>query len=153
MSKEMKIIGVAPLISIPTFLYLGLTIIISYSANGMFTITHEGYITLAVFGVAMILIGALMVASCGRKLLKSFNKGILMKDGLYRIFRNPMYAAYMLFVVPGICLLFNSWLVLSTVVINSLLFFIFIRREHRYLQEKFGKEYEVYLQKVLIKFL
>ena len=153
MSKEMKIIGVAPLIAIPTFLYLGLTIIISYSAKGMFTITHEGYTTLAVFGVAMILIGALMVASCGRKLLKSFNKGILMKDGLYRIFRNPMYAAYMLFVVPGICLLFNSWLVLSTVVINSLLFFIFIRREHRYLQEKFGKEYEVYLQKVLIKFL
>lgn len=153
MSKEMKIIGVAPLIAIPTFLYLGLTIIISYSANGMFTITHEGYTTLALFGVAMILIGALMVASCGRKLLNSFNKGILMKDGLYRIFRNPMYAAYMLFVVLGICLLFNSWLVLSTVVINSLLFFVFIRREHRYLQEKFGKEYEVYLQKVLIKFL
>jgi len=94
-----------------------------------------------------------MVASCGKKLLKSFNKEKLMTDGLYKIFRNPMYAAYMLFVVPGICLLFNSWLVLTTVIINSLLFFIFIRKEHRYLQEKFGKEYEEYLQKVLIKFL
>lgn len=153
MNNEMKITGVAPHIAVPTFLYLVLAIVLSYSANGMFTITQDGYAAIAVAGVVMIVIGVLMVASCGKKLLKSFNKEKLMTDGLYKIFRNPMYAAYMLFVVPGICLLFNSWLVLTTVIINSLLFFIFIRKEHRYLQEKFGKEYEEYLQKVLIKFL
>jgi len=30
---------------------------------------------------------------------------------------------------------------------------IFIKREHHYLQEKFGKEYEEYLEKILIKYL
>jgi protein-S-isoprenylcysteine O-methyltransferase Ste14 len=153
MNNEMKIAGVAPLIAIPTFLYLGLTILINYSAGGIFTITEKGYSILLAAGVVMIVTGVLMVASCGRKLLKSFNSGKLMTDGLYKIFRNPMYAAYMLFVVPGICLLFNSWLVLTAVIINSLLFFIFIRKEHRYLQEKFGKEYEEYLQKIIIRFL
>jgi protein-S-isoprenylcysteine O-methyltransferase Ste14 len=64
-----------------------------------------------------------------------------------------MYASYLLLIIPGICLLFNSWLVLSTVVINYILFSVFIKREHRYLEEKFGSEYEEYLEKVIIKFL
>lgn len=153
MSKEMKIVGVAPLIAIPTFLYLGLTAVISSLAGGIFTITGQGYSVLVVVGIVLIVIGTMMVISCARKLHKSFNSGLLMTDGLYRIFRNPMYAAYLLFVIPGISLLFNSWLVLTTVIVNHILFFVFIKREHRYLQEKFGKEYEEYLRKVLIKFL
>ena len=153
MNKEMKIVGVAPLIAIPTFLYLILTAVISFVTSGVFTITQQRYPVLAVTGVVLIVIGALMVISCGRKLLKSFNSGLLMTDGLYRIFRNPMYAAYLLFVIPGICLLFNSWLVLTTVIINSILFSVFIKREHHYLKEKFGSEYEKYLKNVFIKFL
>jgi protein-S-isoprenylcysteine O-methyltransferase Ste14 len=149
----MKIIGVAPHIAVPTFLYLILAIVLSYSANGMFAITQDGYAAIAVAGVVMIVTGVLMVASCGRKLLKSFNKGKLMTDGLYKIFRNPMYAAYLLFIIPGTALLFNSWLALTTIIVNYILFSVFIKREHSYLQEKFGKEYEEYLKKVLIKFL
>jgi protein-S-isoprenylcysteine O-methyltransferase Ste14 len=153
MNKEMKIVGVAPLIAIPTFLYLILTAVISFLTGSVFTITKQKNSVLLLIGIVIILIGALMVISCSIKLHKSFNSGLLMTDGLYRIFRNPMYAAYLLFVIPGISLLFNSWLVLSTVIINWLLFFIFIKREHSYLQKKFGSEYEKYLEKVLIKFL
>ena len=153
MNKKMKIVGVAPLIAIPTFLYLGLTVIINSLVGGIFIITKRGHSVLVIAGIVLIVIGVMMVISCGRKLLKSFNSGLLMTDGLYRIFRNPMYAAYLLFIIPGICLLFNSWLVLTTVIINSILFSVFIKREHHYLKEKFGGEYEKYLEKVFIKFL
>jgi protein-S-isoprenylcysteine O-methyltransferase Ste14 len=153
MNNKMKIAGVAPLIAIPTFIYLILTVLIGKSADAKFTITAHHYSFLAAIGILLIIVGILMVASCGRKLLNSFNSGLLMTDGLYRIFRNPMYAAYLLFVIPGICLLFNSWLVLTTVVINYILFSIFIKREHRYLKEKFGSEYDEYLERVFIKFL
>lgn len=153
MKKEMKIVGVAPLIAIPTLLYLILTVVINFLTDGMFTITKNGYPVLAVTGVVLIIAGVLMVISCGRRLLKSFDNGLLMTDGLYRIFRNPMYAAYLLFVIPGICMLFNSWLVLTTLIVNYILFSIFIKREHRYLEEKFGSEYDNYLEKVFIKFL
>lgn len=149
----MKIAGVAPLIAIPTFIYLILTVLIGKSMDTKFTITTNHYFFLAAIGIILIITGILMVISCGRKLLNSFNNGLLMTDGLYRIFRNPMYAAYLLFVIPGICLLFNSWLVLTTVIINYILFSIFIKREHRYLKEKFSSEYDEYLEKVFIKFL
>lgn len=149
----MKIAGVAPLIAIPTFIYLILTVLIGKSMDTKFTITTNHYFFLAAIGIILIITGILMVISCGRKLLNSFNNGLLMTDGLYRIFRNPMYAAYLLSVIPGICLLFNSWLVLTTVVINYILFSIFIKREHRYLKEKFSSEYDEYLEKVFIKFL
>ena len=153
MSNKMKIAGVAPLIAIPTFLYLILAVVISLTATKIFTISTNHYFVLAAIGIVLITGGVLMVISCGRKLLKSFNSDLLMTDGLYRIFRNPMYASYLLLIIPGICLLFNSWLVLSTVVINYILFSVFIKREHRYLEEKFGSEYEEYLEKVFIKFL
>ncbi len=149
----MNIAGSAPLIAAPTLVYLLITAIISSVAKPLFTITEKHYGILIVLGIVLTLIGVLMVISCGRKLLKSFNKGLLITDGLYRIFRNPMYAAYMLFVIPGICLFFNSWLVLTTVLLNYILFSIFIKREHKYLEEKFGSEYQSYLEKVYIKFL
>jgi protein-S-isoprenylcysteine O-methyltransferase Ste14 len=153
MNREMKIAGVAPLIAGPTFVYMILTIIVSSFENPFFSMTKQNREALNIIGIILILLGIMMVISCARKLLNSFNSNLLMTDGLYKIFRNPMYAAYLLFIIPGICLLFNSWLVLTTIIINYILFTIFIRREHTYLQDKFGKEYEKYLEKVLIKFL
>lgn len=153
MKTKMNILGVAPFIAIPTIVYLITTIILSLTNKPFFDITEKSYEILIVLGIVLILIGILMVISCGRKLLKSFNSGLLMTDGLYKIFRNPMYAAYMLLIFPGIGLLFNSWLVLTTVPLNYILLSIFIQREYRYLKEKFGVEYELYLKKVLIKFL
>lgn len=153
MNNEMKITGVAPLIAVPTLLYLVLTIIITSITGTMFKIAQSGLTIVYAIGAVLILIGILMVISCGRKLLRSFSNGLLMTDGLYRIFRNPMYAAYLLFVIPGVCLLFNSWLALTTVIINYILFSVLIKREHRNLREKFGSEYEDYLKKVFIKFL
>lgn len=153
MKSKMNIAGVAPIIAIPTFLYLILTIIITYSAGTTFKITLHSSTAMIVVGVLMILFGAVIVASCARKLLKSFDKGILLTDGLYKFFRNPMYAAYLIFIIPGICILFNSWLALTALILNYILFSILIKREYQYLHGKFGKEYEDYLAKVMIKFL
>ena len=153
MNKKMNVLGVAPFIAVPTFLYLAITILITYLSDDKFKITAQSNIVLVVSGSVLILLGAAIVVKCGRMLLKSFDKGILMIDGLYKIFRNPMYAAYLIFIIPGICLLFNSWLALTTLIINYILFSVLIKREYKYLHEKFGKEYEDYLSKVFIKFL
>ena len=107
MSNKINIAGVAPLIAIPTFLYLILAVVISLTETKIFTISTNHYFVLAAIGIVLITGGVLMVISCGRKLLKSFNSDLLMTDGLYRIFRNPMYASYLLLIIPGICLLFN----------------------------------------------
>jgi len=149
----MKITGAAPKIAIPTFIFMLITVVIDYLTSPLFKITMNNYSALIIAGIIMIITGALMVLSTGKKLLKSFNSEKLMTDGLYRVFRNPMYASYLIFVIPGICLLFNSWLVLTTVILNYILLKIFIKEEHQFLVEKFGEEYKNYLEKVWIKFL
>lgn len=153
MSSTMKITGVAPLIAVPTFAYLIVTAIISYLISPLFSIIKSGSNVLVYIGIILIVPGIVMVAACGKKLLGAFDKNKLMTNGLYKIVRDPMYAAYLVFVIPGICLLFNSWLVLTTVLLNYILFSTFIKREHKYLEEKFGAEYKAYLDKVIIKFL
>ena len=149
----MKITGVAPLIAVPTFIYLIITAVISYFTKPFFSIIENDTAVLMYLGLALIIPGVIMVAACGRRLLKSFDKNKLMTDGLYKFFRDPMYVAYLIFVIPGICLLFNSWLVLTSVLLNYVLYYNFIKREHKYLEEKFGQEYKDYLEKVIIKFL
>lgn len=149
----MKIIGSAPFIAIPTFLYFFLMLYIDSYLQKPFRITGSYYGSLAAVAVVMILAGILGVITAGRKLLKCYKQKILMTEGPYKICRNPMYASYVFFIIPGLCLLFNSWLVLTTVILNFILTLIFVHREYAYLEETFGDEYRAYLKMVWIKFI
>lgn len=151
--EKLKITGAAPKIAIPTFIFMIITIIIDKLTSPLFKISASGYPVLVITGVVLIAVGAIIVINTAIMLQKSFKAGLLMTNGMYRIFRNPMYSAYLIFVIPGICLLFNSWLVLTTVIVNFVLLKVFIREEYRYLEEKFGDEYKKYLETVLIRFL
>ncbi|MGE5682911.1 MAG: methyltransferase family protein [Bacillota bacterium] len=149
----MKITGSAPVIAIPTFIYLLLTVIISSYMKPAFRITEDHYTVLAAIAAIMIITGIIGVVSVARKLLVCFKQKVLMTDGLFRVCRNPMYVSYILFIIPGICLLFNSWLVLTTPIINITLTLIFVPKEYEYLEQTFGDEYRQYLDKVWIKFI
>ena len=149
----MKITGAAPKIAIPTIIYMFIAIYFDKLEYPLFKITLYNYSTLVVIGVIMVIIGVSMVVAVQGKLRKSFKSGFLMKDGLYKILRNPMYDAYLIFVFPGLSLFLNSWLVMTTFIVNFILLQIFIREEYRYLENKFGVEYKSYLDNVWVKFL
>jgi protein-S-isoprenylcysteine O-methyltransferase Ste14 len=149
----MKITGAAPKIAIPTIIYMFIAINFDKLEYPLFKITLYNYSILVVIGVIMIIIGVSMVVAVQGKLRKSFNSGFLMKDGLYKILRNPMYDAYLIFVFPGLSLLLNSWLVMTTFIVNFILLQLFIREEYLYLENKFGVEYKSYLNNVWVKFL
>lgn len=149
----MIIIGVAPKIAIPTFIYILIVIFIDYILKPAFIITQNNNTTLMMLGILLIIPGIIIVISVAKKLRKSFSANTLMTEGLYKIVRNPMYTSYLILIIPGICFLFNSWLVLTPVIFNYILMQIFIKEEYKYLEEKFGEEYKIYLSKVRIKFL
>jgi protein-S-isoprenylcysteine O-methyltransferase Ste14 len=151
--EEMKIAGVAPQIAIPTFLYMLITIIIDQLTRPLFQMTQRNDSNFLIIGILLILFGVLIVVTIGKKLLKSFHENILMTEGLYKIFRNPMYVSYLIFIIPGIGLVFNSWLVFTAIIINFILFQIYIKKEYRYLEEKYGEQYKLYLKKVWCKYL
>jgi protein-S-isoprenylcysteine O-methyltransferase Ste14 len=149
----MKITGVAPQIAVPTMLYLVATAIVHVVTRPLFTITKTHYAILAIAAIIMFVTGTIMVLIVARKLLENFRNRTLMINGLFRVFRDPMYASYLLLIMPSIALLFNSWLMLSAVILNFILFRVFIKKEHQYLQDTFGDEYETYLKKVWVRFL
>jgi protein-S-isoprenylcysteine O-methyltransferase Ste14 len=149
----MKITGVAPQIAVPTVLYLIVTAIIHILTKPLFTITKTNYKVLVFAAIIMLVTGTIMILNIIRKLFINYKNGILMTNGLFRVFRNPMYAAYLLLIIPAIALLFNSWLMLSAIILNFILFRIFIKQEHLYLQSTFGDAYKNYLKNVWFKFL
>ncbi|MDE1853963.1 MAG: isoprenylcysteine carboxylmethyltransferase family protein [Thaumarchaeota archaeon] len=72
----------------------------------------------------------------------------LVQDGPYRFTRNPIYFAFALMYL-GVAFVFNSAYVLGILVIVLVLFDrIQIPREERYLQERFGGEFNRYKKRV-----
>jgi protein-S-isoprenylcysteine O-methyltransferase Ste14 len=62
-------------------------------------------------------------------MMTAYKKNKLAINGLYSIFLNPMYAIQIIVTVPGLLLLFNSWLVLTTVIVAFIAFKIFVKEE------------------------
>jgi protein-S-isoprenylcysteine O-methyltransferase Ste14 len=72
----------------------------------------------------------------------------LVQDGPYRFTRNPIYLAFVLWLL-GASFIFNSAYLLALFVLVLVLFDrTQIPREERYLQEKFGEKYTQYKSKV-----
>jgi len=152
MKTKMTEMGVAPLIAGPSFVYLAAAIVLHYVFFPLFAFTANPGIALRVIGAVLIAFGLAMLLSSGLRILKAFREERLLTDGFFAVFPNPMYAAFILLIVPGLALLLDSWLVLTTSAVVYGLFRAFIRGEDRWLREKFGPEYEKYQRRVLVKF-
>lgn len=72
----------------------------------------------------------------------------VVKSGPYRWTRNPMYLA-MLLIYTGVALWFDVfWAIIFVPVVIFLVGRLVIRKEERYLEEKFGEEYRQYKAEV-----
>jgi protein-S-isoprenylcysteine O-methyltransferase Ste14 len=91
------------------------------------------------------------IAAAG--MLRAYGKGQLQTGSFYAFFLNPMYTFQILVTVPGLLLLFNSWLGMLSVIPAFIAFKVFVKEEEKYLEEKFGDQYREYRKKVLFKFL
>jgi protein-S-isoprenylcysteine O-methyltransferase Ste14 len=68
--------------------------------------------------------------------------------GCDAIVRNPMYAAWIVLIIPGIVLLTRSWPLLPTPLVACIAFKLLIRRENKYLEERLGDDYRKYRAEV-----
>lgn len=68
----------------------------------------------------------------------------IVKVGPYRFSRNPIYLAFSLFQI-GIALAVNeAWILITLLLSVSMMSFVVIPREERYLEARFGEEYTRY---------
>lgn len=83
-----------------------------------------------------------------RLIATRFKKGVLITEGVYRFVRNPMYAAFIVFIVPGLSLLLDNPLIILSSAAMLLAFKSGIHWEEEYLRERFGIAYIDYLKRV-----
>jgi protein-S-isoprenylcysteine O-methyltransferase Ste14 len=73
----------------------------------------------------------------------------LITTGTYYLCCNPLYASIILMVIPGVSLMMNSWLVMTTSIVGYILLKIFIKSEYAEMEDFFGEDFRKYRNETL----
>jgi len=97
-----------------------------------------------IVGIILMIFGFGLYFSTARLLLIGLKERRLVTTGAYSLCQNPLYASIMLFIIPALSFILNSWLVLTASVAGYVLVRIFIKNEYKELEKFFGKDYLKY---------
>jgi protein-S-isoprenylcysteine O-methyltransferase Ste14 len=145
---KMDIMGVGPkigAIAIPIFI---LTVILTLLNRRMFCLPIVLPTILLAEGAMMVIIGLIINFSSAIQMIKAVKANKLLTTGFFQVCRNPMYASFIYLTIPGIALLFNSWLILVNSLIIVITFQLVISAEEKILEETFGDAYRKYKARV-----
>ena len=108
-----------------------------------------------IIGVIMVIVSIAIIASArrifvahGTHLNPYTPTKALVSDGIYRISRNPIYIAFIIFVLAFTFFANSLWFVVFDVLLFVLLHFGVVKREEAYLEQKFGDSYREYCARV-----
>jgi protein-S-isoprenylcysteine O-methyltransferase Ste14 len=104
-------------------------------------------------GLLMLAAGLLCYIVAIFQFVKVFSKGQLATSGLYAISRNPIYASWIILILPSIALLANNWMFFIASLTMYLAFIATIEHEEESLVKAFGLKYLEYKKKVSALFL
>ena len=97
-----------------------------------------------VLGVPLIVIGIVLYLKTAKTIKKAYHASELVTTGTYGHSRHPLYGVVILFVVPGIICLFNSWMLFFIPLVFYVIFRVLIKKEEDYCLKKFGNVYAHY---------
>ena len=140
--------GVGPKFTILSISYSLVILFVSCYFYPFFRINFLSRSSLITIGIILILIGIPLCIISVFAINRAYNSGKLVTRGIYRCCRHPMYASWVVFIVPGMVLLANSWIGLTVPLVMYVLLCILVKKEEIYLGEQFGEEYVEYKKKV-----
>ena len=152
MTKRMSILGVGPRVAWIMGVYLAVAVCVRFAWPSIFMIDIVPYPWLAAAGIVLLVITVPLYAITVRTIVKAHQGDELVTTGIYGVCRNPLYAEWILLILPAIGLLFGSWLVLGSAVVMYLAIRFQIHREEEYLEERFGQEFLDYKARVNVIF-
>ena len=148
MKHTASILGIGGKLALYTILYIGFATVLTLYCPDIFFIRFVPRFSLLLLGGFFLALGIPLLIIAARQVTLQFKEGILITEGIFQYSRNPIYAAWAIFIIPGLSLLTTSWIFLGTPFIFYLVFKIFIREEEEYLTAHFGEEYLQYKAKV-----
>lgn len=148
MQDKMTLSGVGPKFAALSAIYGLAAIIVSRHFDPFFRIGIVPYWILLILGILLILIGIPFLIIAMLTVVRAYHADKLVTDGIYKFCRHPLYAAWVVFIVPGIVLLVNSWIGLTTPIFMYFILRILVREEEAYMESVFGSEYLEYKKNV-----
>jgi protein-S-isoprenylcysteine O-methyltransferase Ste14 len=144
MMKKLDFFGVGPKIGRIVLPYLASAIALTIIFSRVFTFGEPVRNYLLIAGIVILAAGLILYGSTVRLLLRGLKETRLVTTGTYRYCQNPLYAFIILLIIPGIGLIMNSWLILTTSIIGYMVFKRFIHSEYKEMTDLFGDEYLQY---------
>ena len=144
----MNILGIGPLLAIVgggSFVILSLLQHVLGIAIPLPPPWREYFLAI---GILLAAIGIYFWISSALLISKAFPSHKLEISGVYRFSRNPLYAAFIVFIVPGIAFICNDLLILTASLTMFAAFKLRIGQEEEFLRKEFGEEFQQYAQKV-----
>lgn len=148
MTTKMSFWGVGPKYTVLSVIYCLFTVFISRYFDPFFKLYFIPDFILTTVGILLIVIGLPFYIISLVTIKKAFNSESLVTEGTFGMCRHPVYSAWIVFFVPGIMLLFNSWLGLTAPFVMYLLVLFLAREEEIYLETVFGEDYLNYKKRV-----
>jgi protein-S-isoprenylcysteine O-methyltransferase Ste14 len=141
--EKLNTLGIGPKIGRIALPWLAVTIFLSIKYSPAFSFIKDDS-AVRVPGIIITAAGLVFYISTVRLLLKGLKETRLITSGPYSLCTNPLYSSIMLIILPGLSLILNSWLVLTTSVVGYVLFRVYIKSERIEMQKFFGEAYLKY---------
>jgi protein-S-isoprenylcysteine O-methyltransferase Ste14 len=140
--------GVGPKFTLISVLYGAVVFGLHYFYFPAFTFILISRWVNVILGIILMLVGIPIFIISGIMVHKYIDEGELCTTGVYSYFRHPVYASWIVFIMPGIVIVTGSILGISIPVFMYIVFRIFIGEEEEYLRKKFGDNYLKYEKEV-----
>lgn len=148
MAREISRWGVGPSIMVSAGAYAAVAGLATWLWPNICLITTVPYSVFLVAGFVLLVIGISMLVVAGRAATIAYNSDKLATTGIFGLTRNPIYSAWIVFIIPGLVVMSRSWPLFLAPVVAYIVFKIRIGREYEYLERRFGDEYGEYRRKV-----
>jgi protein-S-isoprenylcysteine O-methyltransferase Ste14 len=148
MKSKMTFGGIGPKLALITLPYIVLTMLVIQRDPQFLKLNFAAAVWIVVAGYTWIGIGSLFYVATIVAFLADFKKGLLVTRGTFSLCRNPIYASFIVFFIPGLALVFQSGMILSIALVLYLNFKISIHGENKVLEHEFGEAYETYRKSV-----
>ncbi|MGA9118552.1 MAG: isoprenylcysteine carboxylmethyltransferase family protein [Bacteroidota bacterium] len=144
----MNILGIGPLLAIVGGSAFGVLIVVETLFELRIDLPSPWREISLLVGIGLIFIGVILWVLSAIAVERAFKHHRLETGGVYRLCRNPLYAAFIVFIVPGLAFALFDPFVLLVSVVTGAAFKLRIGKEEEFLQREYGEEYTRYAEKV-----
>jgi protein-S-isoprenylcysteine O-methyltransferase Ste14 len=106
------------------------------------------YAVFLIAGAFLLPLGIATLVLAAFSVERTYSRGQLVTSGVFALCRHPLYAAWIVLIVPGVVLLTRSWPLMITPLVAYAAFKLLIHEEDDYLRQRFGPAYAEYRAKV-----